>query len=180
MLVGKKVYLAAVLEESLEQLRIWRNSHEIKQYTREHREITQQMQKKWYETQVNNNDSQIHFEIRTVKDNKLVGHCVLTNIHWIYRVAEFGIYIGDNKRRGKKLGREALKLLIDYGFNVINMNRIWGEVYEDNPALNVFKAIGFKEECIMRQARFMHGEYCDINIVGLLKKEWDDINHKET
>jgi len=111
-----------------------------------------------------------------VNNSTLIGHCVLTNIHWTYRTAEFGIYIGDKAGRGFGWGTEALKLLLTYGFDVLNLNKVWGEVYDDNPALKIFEKLGFKQECIMKQARFMHGKYCDIFVIGMLKGEWGELD----
>ena len=70
MIVGKKCYLTDVDSESNEALRAWRNNPEIRQYFREHREITKSMQKDWYEKRVHNNPNQYDFEIHDIETNQ--------------------------------------------------------------------------------------------------------------
>ena len=96
MLQGKKVLLTSVEEDSLEQLRNWRNEPSLRKYFREYREISKTMQKKWFE-KINNDVNQVNFEIRSIQDNLLLGHCGLYYMNWITRTGEFGIYIGDKK-----------------------------------------------------------------------------------
>ena len=50
MLYGKKVYLCAVEQESIEQLRVWRNDPELRKYFREYKELSSTMQREWFET----------------------------------------------------------------------------------------------------------------------------------
>ena len=89
MLNGKKVILTSVEEENLEQLRNWRNRPELRKYFREYREISKTMQKRWFE-KINNDPNQVNFEIRTLDNQLLIGHCGLYYINWIIKSAEFG------------------------------------------------------------------------------------------
>ena len=59
MIKGKKVYLSAIEENELEQLRKWRNLPEYRKHFREYRDISASMQRKWFENVVNNDNSTI-------------------------------------------------------------------------------------------------------------------------
>ena len=98
MLKGKKIFLSAVDKESIEQMRCWRNIPELRKYFREYREISKEMQEKWYNKQ-EKDAFQVNFEIHDLETKQLIGHCGLYYISWISRHAEFGIYIGDQKFR---------------------------------------------------------------------------------
>tara|TARA_Y100000401_G_scaffold117326_1_gene125650 strand:- start:1505 stop:2047 length:543 start_codon:yes stop_codon:yes gene_type:complete len=173
MVNGKKVYLSSMERENLEQLRQWRNQPELRKYFREYREITKDMQNKWYENRVLNSKEQVDFEIHDKESNKLIGHCGLYYIDWIHRFGEFGIYIGDDDFRSGGYGSDALRTLIGYGFNDLNLNKIWCEVYDNNNALSVYKHVGFVYEGKMRQNYFNEGKYWDSHILSMLKVEYD-------
>ncbi len=169
MLKGKKVNLRAVEKESIEQFRQWRNRPELRKYFREYRELSSTMQNAWYENRVLSDDKQVNFEIR-FKD-ALIGHCGLYYIDWIHRHAEFGIYIGDDSYRSGGFGSDALRTLVKYGFNDLNLNKIWCEVYTNNDALDVYRHIGFKDEGVLRQHYYNEGQYWDSTMLSMLKSE---------
>jgi hypothetical protein len=170
---GNKVFLSAVEEDSLEQLRSWRNEPELRKYFREYREISKAMQKRWYENRVLGDKDQVNFEIHDLESGKLIGHCGLYYIDWIHRHAEFGIYVGDMEYRSGGYGSDALRALIKYGFNDLNLNKIWCEVYTNNDALDIYRHIGFKDEGLIRQHYFNDGKYWDSNLLSLLRCEYE-------
>ncbi len=169
MLKGKKVNLRAVEKESIEQFRKWRNRPELRKYFRQYRELSSTMQNDWYENRVLSDDKQVNFEIRF--QDTLIGHCGLYYIDWIHRHAEFGIYIGDDSFRSGGFGSDALRTLVKYGFNDLNLNKIWCEVYTNNDALGVYRHIGFKNEGVLRQHYYNEGQYWDSTMLSMLKSE---------
>lgn len=173
MLLGNKIMLSKVEKENIEQLRQWRNTPELKKYFREYRELNKDNQLNWYNSKVLNDNTTYNFEIRT-KDNHLIGHCGLHYINWVNRTGEFGIYIGDLKYRQGGYGSDALRTLIKYGFEELNLNRIWCEVWDNNAALDVYKHIGFVYEGKLRQTYFNEGRYWDSHLLGMLKTEYDE------
>jgi UDP-4-amino-4,6-dideoxy-N-acetyl-beta-L-altrosamine N-acetyltransferase len=174
MIKGNKIHLTKVERENIEQLRKWRNNPELRRYFREHRELNKDNQINWYENKVLGDSNQYNFEVRTNIDNKLIGHCGLYYINWISRTAEFGIYIGDMDYREGGYGSDTLRTLIGYGFNDLNMNRIWCEVWDNNAALDVYKHIGFVYEGKLRQTYFNEGKYWDSHLLGMLQSEYNE------
>ena len=173
MIKGNKVILTKVERENIEQLRQWRNLPELRKYFREHRELNSDNQTRWFESKILNDPHQYNFEIRT-HDNILIGHCGLYYINWVCRTGEFGIYIGDNNYRSGGYGSDALRTLIKYGFEDLNLNRIWCEVYDNNAALEVYKHIGFIYEGKMRENYYNEGKYWDSHILGMLKSDYNE------
>ena len=173
---NKKIFLSPVEEENIEQLRQWRNRPDLRQYFREYKEISKISQLKWFTKHVNEDPNEINFEIHDYESNKLIGHCVLSQIKWTNRTSEFGIYIGDDSFLGKGYGKDALETLIKYGFEEICLNRIWAEVYSINEnALNLYKKVGFEVEGILKQHVYKNGKFIDSFLIGLLKEKWDVI-----
>jgi len=183
MIVGKKIELAKVERQSIEQLREWRNNPELRKYFREHREINKENQRKWYEDVVLNSSTSYNFEIKTQEDStnktKLIGHCGLHYINWVSKTGEFGIYIGDINYRKGGFGSDALRTLIRYGFEQLNLNRIWCEAYSNNEAIEIYRHIGFKDEGVLRQTVFKNGEYLDSYVLGMLKSDYDKLKELE-
>ena len=75
-------------------------------------------------------------------------HEFIGNIEFFNRVddeAEWGIVITTNKQN-KGYGKEALLRSVEYGFNELNLRRIYLGVYANNPrAIHVYENCGFKE-----------------------------------
>lgn len=184
MLKGKKVYLDVIDPSNIEWMRQQRNKPEMRQYFREWKDISKDQQVKWYASRGNNTDpNHVYFEIhsaepvalgpkKSIATNELVGSCGLHYVDWRLRSAEFGIFLCD-KARGHGMGKEALTILLDYGFNTMNMNRVWAEVFDNNQAISMYKKIGFKEEGVMRDTYFESGKYGNSYIISLLQREWD-------
>ena len=173
MIEGKKILLEAVDSAHLEQFRKWRNNPNLRKYFREYREINDEMQRRWFE-KITTDKGQVNFSIKEKPTRKLIGHCGLYYIDWRNRTAEFGIYLGDKESRGKGYGSEALRQLCGYGFNDLNLNRIWCEVYSNNQSLNMYRHIGFVDEGILRQNYYCEGEYLDSYILSMLESEYKE------
>ena len=77
MLKGKKIYLTSIEKEDLEPLRNWRNREDYRKYFREYREISKDMQQRWYESKVLADNSTIMFAIRDLETDELLGCCGL-------------------------------------------------------------------------------------------------------
>jgi RimJ/RimL family protein N-acetyltransferase len=85
----------------------------------------------------------------------------------------FGIGIGEKNCWGQGYGTEATRLVVDYAFRTLNLNRVSLEVYEYNPrGLHVYEKVGFRLEGRLRQDTFRDGRYWDTLILGILREEW--------
>ena len=173
MIKGKKVGLRAVEKSDLEILRDWRNNPDFRKNFREVRELNLSDQINWYESSCVSNPNNFMFVIVDIKSNELIGAAGLLYINWIIRSADFSFYIGKEKKYIDKDGyaEDATKLLIDYAFNNLNLNKIWMELYEfDNKKINFFtKKFKFKQDGILRDNCFENGNYHNSVIISLIK-----------
>ncbi len=152
--------------DDLEILRGWRNNPTLYQYFNQYRPITKTEQVKWWETLGN------HFQAFIIwEDNKRVGYVGLRDINPITRSAEFSIFIIPEERQ-KGYGRTALGDIVRYGFNTLNLNRIYSDVFSFNEAIRLYYDFGFQKEGVMREACYKNGKYWDVYHIGLLKREW--------
>ncbi len=75
--------------------------------------------------------------------------------------------------RNRGLGSEATRLIVDYVFEQLPINRIALEVFAFNPrAIHVYERCGFTREGIIRAALYWDGEYHDAILMSILRNEW--------
>jgi len=182
MIKGKKVGLIAIERKMLEKLKEWRNNPELRKVFREYRELNSDHQEKWFESKIMNDSCTVMFAIKPIKwkrqkrdDDHIIGVCGLCYIDWIHRLGEFSIYIGDDKYTSGGYGSEALRLLCAYGFDNLNLHKIWGEIYTLNEQrYEMFKHIGFQDEGLLKEVHFHEGKYYDSHMVGMFRKEYEE------
>jgi RimJ/RimL family protein N-acetyltransferase len=121
---------------------------------------------------IRNNSNTYQFAIVTLENDKLIGSCGIKGIDHVRQCAEVGIFIGDEENRNKGFGTESLKLLIDYGFDYLNLNNIMLKVFSFNErAISCYKKVGFKEIGRRRQSYFLKGQFFDEVYMDILKGE---------
>lgn len=114
-----------------------------------------------------------HFGIHLIS-GELVGVCGLSSIDSVNMKAEIGYWVGRNYW-GKGYAKEALKLIIDYGFVKLELNRIYARVFPFNErSINLLGSLGFVREGVNRQDVFHvgTGKFIDDVTFGLLKSEY--------
>jgi UDP-4-amino-4,6-dideoxy-N-acetyl-beta-L-altrosamine N-acetyltransferase len=176
MIIGELVYLTKPSKEDMPKLLEWRNDPSNRRYFREYRETNLEDQLNWYKNVMMKDPTWHHFMVKPISNpDKTIGIVLLNHIHPIYRTGEFGITLGDPEYRGKGYGKDMLLTLIKYGFDQLNLNRIWCEVYSNNESIHLYRKIGFKDEGILRQHVFKDGEYLDSYMLGMLKSEYQQL-----
>ena len=113
------------------------------------------------------------FNIVTLDEDKLIGTISIENIDHFNRRGTLGIFIGDKEEREKGYGTEAIRLILDYGFNYLNLNNIKLDVMAFNErAIACYKKCGFKEIGRRRKCVYIDGKYYDVVIMDILKEEF--------
>lgn len=173
MIKGKIVGLRALEKEDLTLLRDWRNINSFRRNFREYRELNMINQENWF-GRVNASPNDFMFIIERLDDKTPLGACGLLYTNWIIRSADFSFYIGHEEAYidSKGYAAEAVNLLVNYGFNNLNLNKIWMELYEfDSMKLDFFQSIGFVKDGKLRSNCFEEGKYWDSFILSLLAED---------
>ncbi len=90
------------------------------------------------------------------------------------RKAEFRILLGDH--RGKGLGTEITKLLVQYAFERLNLHRVYlGVTSANKGAIRAYEKAGFVSEGRLRDDIYRNGEYYDTLRYGIIKGGTDAI-----
>jgi len=104
------------------------------------------------------------------------GVCGLTSIDYINSRAEFSLYIGPQYQQNGCGGR-ALHLLLSKAFCDLNLNCVWGESFEGNPAERVFSRLGFHLDGTRREFYFREGKYINANLWSITRDEFHRLNN---
>jgi RimJ/RimL family protein N-acetyltransferase len=115
-----------------------------------------------------------HFTVRRNEDNHLEG---LAKIFWIdfhNGTGVVNLFMGDAGHRQDDYGLEALRLLLRFAFNDLNLHRVsaW-PVADDSAFTHLLEQSGFEEEGRRREASFHDGRYWDVLLMGLLRNKWE-------
>jgi len=102
-----------------------------------------------------------------------IGLIYLQKINYNDRHCEMHIMVGEPDKKYQLSGVEAGFLLLYYAFNQLNMHKIYGHVMEfASGAERLLKAVGFKEEAVLKKAIHQKGRFWDVRLYGLLDKEF--------
>ncbi|HNX01866.1 MAG TPA: GNAT family protein, partial [Candidatus Cloacimonadota bacterium] len=174
-LTGERVFLSPHNPEDYERFAEWVNDPEIcismnilpQIYSMEkEREILQKF---------SSTDKGYHFAIIDKETGKPIGGTALLDVDHIHRKATFGIFIGDRNYWNGGFGTEATKLVLDFGFNILNLINIDLHVIAFNArAIRCYEKCGFKQVGIRRQGYFVAGQYHDELIFDLLAEDFKD------
>ena len=108
-----------------------------------------------------------------MNDGTVIGDVALQSIDNKNRSCSVGIGIAKMENRGKGYGTEAIKLILDYGFFNVGMERITADTLEINlPAQKAIEKLGFVLEGRARNAIYFRGKQYDELHYSLLVHEW--------
>ena len=172
MIIGEVVNFRALEEKDLRQLRDWRNQSYVRKSCREYLLLNMENQVQWFKSLHKKPPNNIMFGIEN-KKGELIGVCGLTWIDWKNRNAEVSIYIGEKDWQGKGVANESIDLLLQYGFNTLNMHKIYAMIFAFNEAsITLFEKSGFILEGSQRESHYIDGKYWNVLLYGILKEEY--------
>lgn len=112
------------------------------------------------------------FAIVRRADAAVVGTCTLYHLDAPCRRAEVG-YVLRVSEWGHGYANEAVRALLDWGFEHLDLNRIEADIDPRNaPSARVLERLGFVREGHLRERWIVGGEICDSWMYGLLAAEW--------
>lgn len=126
-----RIVLEPLEESDIEQLRVLRNSQ--KQFFISQDEIESEAQKQWYERYLNNSRDIMFRVVKKENQKEFIGAIALYDIDSKKRTAECGRTVIDKAKAPEKgIGMEATKAACLFGFEVLGLQKIVGEVLKTN------------------------------------------------
>lgn len=112
--------------------------------------------------------------------SKAIAIVGLYEIHPTARKAEFRILIGEKEFWGQGLGTELTEMLTYYGFNRLNLHRVYLGYTSGNPAAGrAYEKAGYQNEGTLKEDIYRNGEYYDSIRMGMLRDHYMQNLHQE-
>jgi RimJ/RimL family protein N-acetyltransferase len=179
MLKGKRVLLRPVKRSDISYFLKWFNDPEVVQYVGIYLPVTEMSEEKYIEelgTTRAGSDARLVIEAIESDLTRPIGDCALHEINSKEHRAVFDIVIGEKDYWSRGYGTEAARLLLDYGFDQLNLHSISSSAIAFNErSIRLHKKVGFRDEGRRRQAVFRNGQYHDEVLFGMLREEWEGV-----
>lgn len=166
-----RVALTPITRSDASQLFRWINDRDLVRFNSAYQPVHEPTHRQWLEGLARRPDL-VAFAIRLRRTKRLIGVCQLTAISRVHRSADLQIRIGDAAARGRGLGGEAVRLLLDHAFHDLNLHRVSLQVFATNrAAIRTYERAGLRHEGTLREAAYIGGEYVDVHVMGVLREE---------
>ncbi|TXG39364.1 GNAT family N-acetyltransferase [Seonamhaeicola maritimus] len=172
-LKGENIYLRALEPEDLEFVHAVENDESIWDVSNTQTPFSKFLIKQYIEN--------AHKDIYEVKQLRLVissynekplGMIDIFDFDFKNSRAGIGILVKDKENRGKGTGTEALKLLVSYCFNQLNLHQLYCNISEDNKvSIKMFEKQGFKQVGLKKDWNYINNSYKNEYLFQLLNKQ---------
>jgi len=134
------IELISMTESDLEMVRAWRNQPDVSDYMFYQEEITEEDQKKWFDS-LTLSDAYLMI----VTEGKKIGVINVKDIDWWNRTGEAGVFIGDQEYRNSPIAMQAVFALMDAFFFEFRFKALKATVRIDNEnAIDFNEQLGYK------------------------------------
>ena len=166
----KEITIRPITYDDTEDIIRWRNSDFVRSRFIDQRLFTKESHEYWLKNFVETGKVA---QFIILLDKKSVGSVYLKDINREEKSAEYGIFIGDENAIGIGVGTKSARLILEYAFNELKLEKVYLRAYKDNAcALKSYEKAGFvykgKTESIE-----VNGEKRDIVFMELEKKDFE-------
>lgn len=177
LLIGQKIKLTSMMDKDIPIIEKWYNDADFSRYFDTVSAFPHtQIEINTSLNEIKKSNDKYSFAIRDKESGSIVGTCGFENIQWNNSTAVVYIGIGNMEYRNKGIGREALNLLLEFGFFELNLYRLQLNVIEYNEkAIKLYELTGFKREGVYREFIKRDGRRFNMYLYGLLRNEWKEM-----
>ena len=120
-------------------------------------------------------DSNASFVIKSREDDRplgTIGYITPSTLPTLFRGLEIWFQVHPTER-GKGFATQAGAILVDHPFSARPNQRIQATVIDGNGGSSrVLERIGMRYEGVLRQITFLRGEYVDMHIYSIVRRDW--------
>ncbi len=181
MITTSRLRLRAPERSDLPNFVRWLNDPEVTAGLLIHLPLSMEDENAWFDAMLKTdpNEHPLVIEVRQGEEWKPVGDCGFHGIDWRVRSSEVGIFIGEKSVWNQGYGTEVMRLLLRHGFQTLNLNRIFLQVFATNQrAVRSYEKAGFVHEGRLRQDMYKNGNYVDVLLMSVLRSEWREDEDK--
>ena len=166
--------LTELSPEMGEQVRLWRNTPEVRSSMVRQHSISPEEHAQWLEF-LRRHPHRQRVRVAFV-DHDPFGVVTLKDLDLAAGVSDWGMYIGDPRFRGRGLGNALLFEILRWAFDETGLFRLFTSVLAANPqALVMSLRAGFElEGCWRRHVPLEGGDRGDLLWMAMLRPRWEE------
>ena len=175
-MTGTQCYLRGLERADMASLVEWINNEEVTRllFTGVRPANADLLVEQWERDQRDPN--QVAFAVCEQKTDAFIGTTGLYSINWIMRTSEFRVFIGNKSFWNRGIGTECTKLMVVYGFDKLNLHKMWlGVNGENRGGIRAYGKAGFVHEGVLRQEQYRNFRYYDVVRMSLLRSEYEGL-----
>ena len=172
-ITGERLYLSPMNPDDAELYTKWINDREVTRWMALYASvISLPRERQVLEGFAAGGDG--HHFVMVLREGGLpIGSICLLGLNPVDRNAELGIFIGETEYHSKGYGAEAIRLLLEFGFNTLGLHNIVLHVNAENArAIACYKKCGFRECGRRRESLFRGGRFVDCVSMDILDREF--------
>ena len=169
-LESERLLLKPIEEEDVYKLLELRWDKDIMQYL-VHEPISKQQQLEWFK-RLTGKDLALSVFTKNEAETELIGTIGLYNINRTHQLATWRLRLSP-AAQGKGIGYESTHMMLEYGFNTLNIRKVRSTSFAENTAIvKLSHKLGFEKEGLLRNHYYNNGEFRDVIVFGLLKSDF--------
>ena len=169
-MVGERIYLSPINTDDIETYTKWINDPEVALNLGAYPIQFSLLNEK---TALEELAAGQNYAIVRAEDDVLLGNIGLVDLSQLHQKVEVGLFIGEESNRSQGYGAEALRLMLTYCFQTLNMHNVCLHVHGDNArGISCYEKVGFKKCGQRREALFKNGKFVDLIQMDLLAPEY--------
>lgn len=171
MLTTPRLQLTPIGPEHLERTRQWANDPELNAWILRSLPVRREDQERWY-ARLGQDSGRIVLAVTDLESGEHVGNTGFYHLDFLHRRGEFWVLLG--QKQGQGLGGEITDSMLAYGFQTLNLRRIFLHVRADHErAVKMYEKRGLRREGLLRSHYYIQGTYKDVLIMAILRSEYD-------
>ncbi len=172
-LESNRLVLSPVEKTDYEKIASWLNDGNVTAHMFSgQRPMTMEQVEKMLDADINSEKNCV-FMVSEKESGKAIGYAGLYEIHFTARKAEVRILIGEKSFWGKGYGTETIEMLSFYGFDRLNLQRLFlGYTSENKAAEGAYTNAGFKKEGVLVNDIYRNSKYYDTVRMAILREEY--------
>lgn len=168
---GYRVRLRPIRLDDVDAIMEWVNDDEvIRNFAGMSRQITRDEELAYLEAMIASDVDRL-FAVEDL-EGRYLGNAGIHKIYWPARNGRLGVVIGRRDAQGAGLGQEVLRLLVRYGFEALELHKLWVVHFASNARMaHICTKLGFVEEGVMRDEYFHRETWHDMVRRSMLRHE---------
>lgn len=162
------IYLRPMEDRDTGDIIRWRNDDGVRKRFIYQGLFTEESHRNWVRTMVEPGKV-VQMMICESDTDQAVGSVYIRDIDHTHHKGEYGIFIGEERARGRGVGTAAAKLMLRCGFEELGLHKVFLRVFADNArAIRSYEKAGFEREAYLKEDVLIDGSYRDMVLMAVL------------